>query len=292
MIIEFFGPPGAGKTTLARTLAARLREHNYTVDLVLSHRPAERSPSESAKPSTALRKIAFAVRRLTRPPTELASMLVRPRGLSRDLRTALNLIKVLPPSNALSSLRLLQYMSRLSHAWYRKSAIARIVLFDQAFVQAICSLTLLCGIADEALISYALDLVPEPDLLIRLDAPAKLLEERLRDRHDLGSKVERLLELDLETSLNSRNVVDLLHDLLCRKGRNVVSISSVNQPSLAAAVEQMERQIVSMVEQRKRAATKPAHVGADISGHSSLISTIFDPDLGALDRTGTARTRQ
>lgn len=271
MIIEFFGPPGAGKTTLARTLATRLRERGYTVDLVLSHRPAERSPSENVTPSTStVRKISFAVRRLTRPLAEMVSMILRPRGISRDLGTALNLIKILPPSTSLCSLRLLQYVSRLSHAWFRRSAIAHIVLFDQAFVQAICSLTLHCGIADEALISYALDLVPEPDLLIRLDAPTNLLEERLRDRHDLGGKIERLLELDVETSLSSRNVVDLLHELLRRKGRDVVSISSLDQASLAAAVEQMERQIVSIVEQRKRGAIEPAHVEAELSGHSLL----------------------
>lgn len=271
MIIEFFGPPGAGKTTLARTLAARLRERDYTVDLVLSHRPAERSPSENVTPSTStVRKISFAARRLTRPLAEMVSMMLRPRGISRDLGTALNLIKILPPSNSLCSLRLLQYVSRLSHAWFRRSAIAHIVLFDQAFVQAICSLTLHCGIADEALISCALDLVPEPDLLIRLDAPTDLLEERLRDRHDLGGKIERLLELDVETSLSSRNVVDLVHELLRRKGRDVVSISSLDQASLAAAVEQMERQIASIVEQRKRGAIKPADVEAELSGHSLL----------------------
>lgn len=271
MIIEFFGPPGAGKTTLARTLAARLRERGYTVDLVLSHRPAERSPSENVTPSTStVRKMWFAARRLTRPLAEMVSMILRPRGISRDLGTALNLIKILPPSNSLCSLRLLQYVSRLSHAWFRRSAIAHIVLFDQAFVQAICSLTLHCGIADEALISYALDLVPEPDLLIRLDAPTNLLEERLRDRRDLGGKIERLLELDVETSLSSRNVVDLVHELLRRKGRDVVSISSLDQASLAAAVEQMERQIVSIVEQRKRGAIKPADVEAELSGHSLL----------------------
>ncbi|MET4797462.1 hypothetical protein [Bradyrhizobium sp. LB11.1] len=270
MIIEFFGPPGAGKTTLARTLAARLRERDYTVDLVLSHRPAERSPSETVTPSTALRKISFTTRRLTRPMVELVCMIFRPQGISRDLGTAFNLIKILPPSNTFSSLRLLQYMSRLSHAWFRRSAIAHIVLFDQAFVQAICSLALLCGIADEALISYALDLVPEPDILIRLDAPAKLLEERLRDRHQLGGRFEQLLELDVETSLSSRSIIDVLHGVLRRKGRNVVSISSLDRTSLAAAVEQLERQIVGIAEQQNRATIKPENVEASISDHSLL----------------------
>ena len=47
MIIELFGPPGSGKTTFARSLAARLRERGHTVDLILSHRPAECLPRQS-----------------------------------------------------------------------------------------------------------------------------------------------------------------------------------------------------------------------------------------------------
>jgi thymidylate kinase len=268
MIIELFGPPGAGKTTFARTLAARLRERNYAVDLVLSHRPAESFLNEDVRPATSTgRKMSFAARRLTRPLTELLSMIFRPRGISRDLGTAFTLIKILPPPNTLSSLRLLQYLSRLSRAWSRKSSIGHIVLFDQAFVQAVCSLALLCGIADEALISYALNFVPEPDLLIRLDAPAELLEERLYDRHHIGGKIERLLELDVETSLSSRSIVDLLHELLRKKGMNVVSLSSLDQASLAAAVDQMERQIVSTVEQETHCAAEPVQVDSALPGH-------------------------
>jgi thymidylate kinase len=138
--------------------------------------------------------------------------------------------------------------------------MGKIVVFDQAFVQAVCSLALFCGVADEALISYALDFVPKPDLLVRLDAPIEVLEERLRDRHHLGGKIERLLEQDMEISLNSRNVVDLLHELLSRSGWSVVSMTSLDQGSLETAVEQIELQIASIAEQNKPGMTTSAHV--------------------------------
>lgn len=276
MIIELFGPPGAGKTTFASTLATRLRERNYAVDLVLSYRPLERSPRGSGPVSMSIgRKMSFATRRLMRPLSELLSMIVRPRGISRDLETALNLIKILPPSSALSSVRLLQYVARLSHAWFRTSAMGHIVIFDQAFVQAVCSLALLCGVADETLISYALDFVPKPDLLIRLDAPIEVLEERLRDRHEFGSRIERLLEQDLETSLDSRNVVELLYALISKNGWNVVSMTSLDQNSLETAVEQIERQIESIAEHEMHDATTPAHIETVLPGRDTLLPDSF-----------------
>jgi adenylate kinase family enzyme len=41
MIIELFGPPAAGKTTFARTLAAQLGTCGRPAELILSYRPAE-----------------------------------------------------------------------------------------------------------------------------------------------------------------------------------------------------------------------------------------------------------
>ena len=41
MIVEIFGPPAAGKTTLAHALAGQLRERGFAVDLALSYRPSE-----------------------------------------------------------------------------------------------------------------------------------------------------------------------------------------------------------------------------------------------------------
>lgn len=276
MIIELFGPPGAGKTTFARTLAARLRERDYTVDLILSYRPVERSPSESRLiPVSIGRRMSFAAQRLIRPLSELLSMIARPRGISRDLGTALNLIKILPPSSALSSVRLLQYLSRLSHAWFRASAMGKIIVFDQAFVQAVCSLALLCDVTDEVLIAYALDFVPKPDLLVHLDAPLNILEERLRDRHHVGGKIECLLEQDLETSLSSRNVVELLHKLLTMSGWNVVSTTSLDKGSLETAVEQIERQVASIAGHEKRDMPIPLHIETPSPRRDTLFPDSF-----------------
>jgi thymidylate kinase len=246
MIIELFGPPGAGKTTFARALAARLRERGHTVDLILSQRPAERSPHEIRSASDlSTQQISSMIRRLTRPFAEMLTMARHPFTISHDVGTALNLIKILPPSNTLWSLRLAQYVSRLSRSWFQASNTGHIVLFDQAFVQAVCSLVLLCGVMDELLISHALDASPKSDLLVRLDAPTEILEARLRDRQRLESRIERLLELDLTTSLRSSAVVDCLDELLRKRGRQIMNAASLDQHSLNEAVEQVEKQITA-----------------------------------------------
>jgi thymidylate kinase len=257
MIIELFGPPGAGKTTFARALAARLRERGHTVDLILSQRPAERSPHEIRSAlDLSTQQISSMIRRLTRPFAEMLTMARHPSTISHDVGTALTLIKILPPSNTLWSLRLGQYVSRLSRAWLQASNTGHIVLFDQAFVQAVCSLVLLCDVANEGLISQALDASPKSDLLIRLDAPAEILEARLRDRQRLESRIERLLELDLATSLRSSTVVDCLHDLLRKGGRQIMNAASLDQHTLNEAVGQVEKRIAAQFNMKQREAAR------------------------------------
>jgi thymidylate kinase len=244
VIIELFGPPGAGKTTFVWALAGRLRERGHAVDLFLSHRPAEpRVRNAQATSPQHTRQSLPTVRRLIRPFGEVLAMARHPLDLSQDVRAALNLIRIMPPSDILWRFRLAQYLSRLSRTWLQATGADHIVLFDQAFVQAVCSLAMLCETSNECLVSQALDEIPQSDLRVLVEAPPDVLETRLRDRERRAGRIERLLELDLATNLKSLTVVDIVKQILNAKGGRIASATSLDQHSLQGAVDGVEKQI-------------------------------------------------
>lgn len=242
MIIEIFGPQGVGKTTFARALTAQLQEQDHNVDLVLSYRPAERVLPDPRKHPAPARTAAVAIR-LARPVVELLTMTLHPFAYSNDVNTAANLLRALPPKNFLSSIRLSQYILRLSRSWHLASESNHITLFDQAFVQAVYSLALFGRSVDEALIARALDIIPKPDMLIQLDAPPDILSARLRDRQRLQSLVERMLEIDPKTNAEGKPIFEQLHHLLRRRGQAVTCVSSSDPESLADAVNRAAEQV-------------------------------------------------
>ncbi|SRR6266404_527517 len=255
MIIELFGPPGAGKTTFARALTARLRERGYLAELKLSCRPTERLPVLGPCGATAGRHQNAVIHRLSRSLVEMLTIARHPFANSRDVKTAVHLVRLLPPTNIFASIKNSQYISRLSHSWYGKSRAAHIVLFDQAFVQAVCSLALLAGVEDDTPIANALDYAPKSDLLIRLEAPLELLEARLHDRRRLQSTIEQLFEPDLKRSLASIPMIDRLHNLLLRRGRPVLCASSLDQRSLGDSMDTIEKEVIAKCRTEHRGAT-------------------------------------
>lgn len=280
MIIELFGPPCAGKTTFACALAASLRAHGYPVDLVLSQRPAERLSQETPASDAHPRHTLPMIRRLTRPFAEVLTMARHPLTISQDVRTALDLIRIMPPSDILWLLRLIQYLTRLSRSQFQTADAGRIVLFDQAFVQAVCSLAVLCPAADELLISQALDKIPQSDLIVRLTAPTEVVSARLRDRERNATRMERLLELDLATSLKSLVIVGSLHEMLRTKGRFVTDVASLDQHSLHQSVERVERQIAMQYNVERRAAPSRNQADYDLFYADRSLKTPRQPLVG------------
>lgn len=247
MIIELFGPPGAGKTTFAQALTTRLRRNGHVVELALSHRPVEGRARTQSGPSSAPEAwIAPAAQRLSRPLLEVLALACHPLALSREISAVADLLRTLPPRNKIWGARFAQYVVRLQRAWARASAARHIVVFDQAFVQIIGTLVQFGRAADQALIARALDCTPRPDLLIRLDAPRETLAVRLNERTRRQRTLERLFEVNLVTNLDSIRIIDHLHTLLRDRGEFIMAASSLDERSLHDSMEHIETELIGM----------------------------------------------
>lgn len=229
MIIELIGASGAGKTTLADGLAARLKQDGYAFRVVVGRR--------SGMPSRSFRTSVGAVQ------SWLPGF---PHG-----HLAATLIDLLPPRSVIWSMRLRGYISKLYAMLIAGNTAVEIVLVDQGFIQLICSLVLLSGIVDRRRIADALASVPQPDLVIRMDAPLSILQARLMERHQRLGRIQRLLELDLKMSMAQVEIVNMLCELL--PPERLVTITYSDNGSSVDPVETI------MSEVRSRVANSPAN---------------------------------
>ena len=242
MIVEFFGPSGVGKTTLACRLATQLRERGCDVSLALSYRPSEQ-PRSMADTALARQRMS-ALRRVARPIVESFRMANHLPADSREAHAAAS-VETLSAPHTILSVKLHQYMLRLARRWRDAVSACEIVLFDQAFVQAVCTFASLAPVADIERIGAVLDALPQPDLLVRLEAPLTIVESRLAERRRRQSVVERLFELDLETNLRAIEIADRVYDFLQKRDWPMVGVESVDERSLHEAAgtlaESLER---------------------------------------------------
>src|SRR6478609_5034188 len=138
MILEMFGPSGAGKTTMVSALTAHLRGLGYVVN-----------PRIGVRAHPLRRGILKC----------LASVkLLRSAGPAAGVA---ELFRILPPKDRLWFIRLYWHLALLHHQWTAGQASDAITIFDQGMVQAVASLILLSGITDR-------DPVPRPLLEVRL----------------------------------------------------------------------------------------------------------------------------
>ncbi len=244
MIIELFGPPAAGKTTLARALATALERNGFDVQLIESSRPAEGGSIEVER----TRGLSWYGTALAAPLGRAAKLVSAAPVLLAGARSdelAASLMKLLPPRTLLWSVRYRRFLSLLSRSWKIASTSDRIVIFDQGFLTALSSMALLARSVDRSIIVRGLALIPRPNLLIRLDAPRETLEARLRSRLRRQGAVERLFEFDLQTSLQQIETTSQVADMLQEQGGHMMHVSSLDRRELEKAVDRIVREAKS-----------------------------------------------
>ncbi|WFU18473.1 polysaccharide biosynthesis C-terminal domain-containing protein [Bradyrhizobium sp. CB3481] len=270
MIIEAFGPPGAGKTTFSRALAERLRQRGYSVDLILFPRLESEFLSRAG--------FVPALLRATSAIFVAIVILCRPTSNAPGLRLARDLLRLMPPASPAWWIRISQYVVRFSCAWNDPHKPDRIVLFDQGFVQAVCSLALHSR-ADQRTIAQAMCMRRQPDLLIRFDAPKELLEQRLRQRSGRKSFVEKWLDRDVRTFLKMKPITDYVGSLLATQDKRMISVNSLDPKLLRDALDLVEQEISARF-------GKPPAIGLQSAPEPGQVDRAIDRPARACSGTG------
>lgn len=244
MLVELFGPPGAGKTTFTRAIGARLEAIGMPTAFLLSYRPAERmgGPGDIQVRRSATQLATL--RRLCRPAVELLGGACRQIVHRSAAGTTGQLLALMPPQDAFWAIRLRQYLQRLERAWQQALGADAVVLCDQGYLQAVASLLVLAGSDRSNSVSPALALLPVADLRVRLDVPIEILTERLERRYREQGRFERLLELDLARNLAFVPALMCLDAALEERGLPVVRVGCSDQTEM----EEEAIRVVSMID--------------------------------------------
>ena len=138
-----------------------------------------------------------------------------------------------------------RYLAQLCCSWNSALASDSVVIFYQGFLTSLCSLALLAGPIDRRALARGLALIPEPDLLVRLDTPRAVLEARLQKRLRRQSSLERVFENDIDVSLRQIELSSTLNALLTERGRSSMRVSWIDRAGLASDVAAIAGEIVS-----------------------------------------------
>ncbi|TIO47177.1 MAG: exopolysaccharide biosynthesis protein [Mesorhizobium sp.] len=237
MIIELFGPAGSGKTTFANALAKHLRDHGYVAKVTLCYLPRDRGGGWD-------RFGIFAViSRISSAIFITVLALLSSFWRNSHIASANKLVRTIPPKSLIRRILIWQYIVRLSRCWTQAQGSTNIIIFDQGFVQAVGSLAMFNGSADDRLIVRALESTPRADLVVGMAVPRDVVEARLQIRMMHEPPAERFLEVDVAGNMRFFDVFEKIGNVLRSAQRSNVSVGAVDEQSIASGLCQVEQEI-------------------------------------------------
>lgn len=258
MIVELFGPPGAGKSTFSRALAQSLLLEGEHAEIDSSARPNE---APNAVTASYIERAAWLfggnpLLRLIRAAMQFFDAVMADE--STRCPVASRLSETFPQHGAFEKFRLTQYMKRLSRRWRRAADVSEITIFDQAYAQALISYASASRKANAEALAAALRYTPKADLLIYIEAPYATLVQRLVRRAEDQGWVERRLELDLKRNIQAIDIVSCLYGVAKEQGLHVIRGRSDDKKFLEECVREIKR-----LSERSQGVSR-THLGEDV----------------------------
>jgi thymidylate kinase len=265
MIVECFGPPGAGKTTLALSLTERLQANGLNALSRLSARPGEElhgGNGRNRSPSL----FAAAARRLLVPATELATAVIRSPADRAVQNTTSALTSAWADGEFFRGLRMKQYLIRLANAWTAAAKSENIWVFDQAYVQAIANIMQVRPRFSDADATTMLETIPKSDLVIRIETPIDEIQTRLTRRQRKIGRIGDFFEEYSGTVVEQAATAKRLDALLSRSGRCMLTVTSRDDEALGSSVVLAEGRIRMMLGDRVWKARSRGRVDRSLEG--------------------------
>ena len=227
VVIEFFGMPGVGKTTLARGIAADLSQHGHNATFLAMDAPVD------------LNRYIKLARQVGDIGRYVAA---RPQEIFRAVRV----LRYFPQPNALTYTKVMRYWLLTCAIIDRSRSGADIVLCDQGLYQGLYSLALLTSTPDREVFSTALHLLPRPDLAILVTADRETVRARLSGRRYNHRWIDKLLLNDRRRLEESEEIVQAIAAALRATDCSLIVYAST--ASVAADTQELAAAVRSHLE--------------------------------------------
>ncbi|TRC78492.1 sulfate adenylyltransferase [Mesorhizobium sp. WSM4310] len=217
MIIELFGPPGVGKTTLRPRLCRAMAKRGINVKTVNGYRQIESGASKDDGP-----EVRHGIGRIGKKLAASGHILLS--NLPKDSLAA-QLLAAFPVRSLSWSWRMKVDIALLCESWRQAAESDGHFIFEEGLIQALCALAVLARGRSTDVVRGCLSFLPRPDLLIQLDAPQETLRRRLTDRHARQPLLEVLLELGVDKGLRQASISREIGRCLRQAGWPLIKIN-------------------------------------------------------------------